>query len=426
MERRSAAGCGRRTLAAEEAHGHAEVVLAEEHDVNTRHLGDLLHVVDASLGLDLDRDDDVVVVRAGVAEEASLVGGALREVDRAGAALGARGQRVAAARDALRHVVRRVDVRDQDAVGAEVERLLDAGAVFVARDADHGLGAAGGDRAEHGRQRDRLHRAVLGVDKQPVVAGAGELLRDGRADAVDEDAKLGLAGLQFGLELRARLGRRAGALAVRIALRDKTAPVSAGRSAQTKTTRELGDKHGRGGCDFLWGGARGECAEGKKTRRGPGAKAGAPRRPPLRKAEQRRPAPPKQLSRLDRSKGAKKAGGRRTRWSSAVSSATCALSASTSALDILLLLGVGGLGRKRAACRRGLGRGVLKRRSAGRFACHVADSTREARGELLARSQTQREFAINLGFIFVPPSQKRGRKPGISAQLTPLVTRVHL
>ena len=255
MERRSAAGCGRRTLAAEEAHGHAEVVLAEEHDVNTRHLGDLLHVVDASLGLDLDRDDDVVVVRAGVAEEASLVGGALREVDRAGAALGARGQRVAAARDALRHVVRRVDVRDQDAVGAEVERLLDAGAVFVARDADHGLGAAGGDRAEHGRQRDRLHRAVLGVDKQPVVAGAGELLRDGRADAVDEDAKLGLAGLQFGLELRARLGRRAGALAVRIALRDKTAPVSASGSAQTKaTTRELGPKGGRRGCEFLRGG----------------------------------------------------------------------------------------------------------------------------------------------------------------------------
>ena len=273
MERRSAAGCGRRTLAAEEAHGHAEVVLAEEHDVNTRHLGDLLHVVDASLGLDLDRDDDVVIVRAGVAEEASLVGGALREVDRAGAALGARGQRVAAARDALRHVVRRVDVRDQDAVGAEVERLLDAGAVFVARDADHGLGAAGGDRAEHGRQRDRLHRAVLGVDKQPVVAGAGELLRDGRADAVDEDAKLGLAGLQFGLELRARLGRRAGALAVRIALRDKTAPVSAGRSAQTKTTRELGDKNGRAAVIFCGAGHGGSVRRGKR----PGAARGESR-----------------------------------------------------------------------------------------------------------------------------------------------------
>ena len=169
MERRSAAGCGRRTLAAEEAHGHAEVVLAEEHDVNTRHLGDLLHVVDASLGLDLDRDDDVVVVRAGVAEEASLVGGALREVDRAGAALGARGQRVAAARDALRHVVRRVDVRDQDAVGAEVERLLDAVTVVRRRDADHGLGTAVRDGSQHGAQRHLVHRAVLGVDEEPCV-----------------------------------------------------------------------------------------------------------------------------------------------------------------------------------------------------------------------------------------------------------------
>ena len=38
---------------------------------------------------------------------------------------------------------------------------------------------------------------------------------------------------------------------------------------------------------------------------------------------------------------------------------------------------------------------------------------------------SSRGFAINLGFGFVPSAQERGRKPVISAQLTPL-TRVHL
>ena len=39
---------------------------------------------------------------------------------------------------------------------------------------------------------------------------------------------------------------------------------------------------------------------------------------------------------------------------------------------------------------------------------------------------SSRGFAINLGVGFHPSAQERGRKPGISAQLTPLVTHVHL
>ena len=208
-------GAGKLTLP-EEAHGHAEVVLPEEHDVDAVNGGDLLHVVDAGLGLHLHGDDDVVVVGARVAQETRLVGAALREVDGARAVGRAARERVFAARHGLPELGGGVDVRDQDAVGAEVEGLLDAGAVVVSRDADHRLGAAVGDRPEHARESDRLHRAVLGVDEQPVIAGAGELLGNGGADGVDEDAKLGVAGLELRLRASAsESAARAGAIAGR-------------------------------------------------------------------------------------------------------------------------------------------------------------------------------------------------------------------
>ena len=44
-----------------ESHGHAKVVLAEEQDVDAGNGGDLGDVLDAGGGLDLQRDDAVVV-----------------------------------------------------------------------------------------------------------------------------------------------------------------------------------------------------------------------------------------------------------------------------------------------------------------------------------------------------------------------------
>ena len=68
----------------------------------------------------LQRNHHVVIGVSHVAEQALLVGGALREVDGARALRG-----VLAARDALLRLCGSVDVRDQDSVGAAVERLLD-------------------------------------------------------------------------------------------------------------------------------------------------------------------------------------------------------------------------------------------------------------------------------------------------------------
>eukprot|EP01043_Picozoa_sp_COSAG02_P043771 COSAG02_NODE_3844_length_6158_cov_3.953458_4_plen_162_part_00 len=149
----------------EESHGHAQVVLPEEHNVDAIDLGDLLHVVNARFSLDLHGDDDVVVVPTRVAQKASLVGATLREVDGARAVCRTVRKRVFAARHGRLELRSGVDVRNQDTVCAQVEGLLDAGTVVVPRDADHRLGAAVGDRAEHAGERDRLHRAMLSVDK---------------------------------------------------------------------------------------------------------------------------------------------------------------------------------------------------------------------------------------------------------------------
>ena len=90
-----------------------------------------------------------------------------------------------------------VDVGDEDAVGAHVERLLDAGAVVVSADADEGFCAAVGDAAEHGGKFFVAHGAVLAVDQEPVVAAVGELLGDRGAVGVEEQAHLGLSGAEL-------------------------------------------------------------------------------------------------------------------------------------------------------------------------------------------------------------------------------------
>src|ERR1700674_1323649 len=109
-----------------EAHRHAKVVLSEEKDVNAGDGGDLSNVFDAGSGLDLQRDDAFVVPVAGVAEEAGLVHAALWKVN--GTRTDGRGL---GANDGLAGLFGGVDVGDEDAVGSEIEGLLDAGAIVV-------------------------------------------------------------------------------------------------------------------------------------------------------------------------------------------------------------------------------------------------------------------------------------------------------
>ena len=127
-----------------------------------------------------------VVGVSGVAEQAGFVHAALREIDRARAGGG-----ISGAAYGLAGFFGGVDVRDENAVGAEVESLLDARAVVVAADAHHGFGAAAGDAAEHGGKFLVAHGAVLGVDEQPVVAAMGKLFGYGGAVGVDKQAHLG-------------------------------------------------------------------------------------------------------------------------------------------------------------------------------------------------------------------------------------------
>ena len=175
-----------------EAHGHAEIVLTEEENVDAGNGGDFGDVLDAGGGFDLQGDDAFFIEVAGVAEESGLVHAALRKINGARADGGILG-----ATDGLAGFFGGVDVGDEDAVGAEIESLLDAGTVVVSADADDRLGAAAGDAAEHGRKFFVVHGAVLGIDEQPVVAAVRDLFGDGGAMRVEEQADLGRALMQL-------------------------------------------------------------------------------------------------------------------------------------------------------------------------------------------------------------------------------------
>ena len=126
-----------------EAHGHAEIVLAEEENVDAGNSGNLGDVFDAGSGLDLQSDDAFFIKISGVAKKSGLVHAALGKINGAGADRGILG-----ATDGLASFFGGVDVRDENAIGAEVESLLDAGTVVVSANADDGFCAAAGDAAE--------------------------------------------------------------------------------------------------------------------------------------------------------------------------------------------------------------------------------------------------------------------------------------
>ena len=73
-----------------------------------------------------------------------------------------------------------VDVGDEHAVGAHVQRLLDAGTIRVAADADDRCRTAIGDAGQHSGKALVPHRPVLRVHEQPVVSAVRELFGDGR------------------------------------------------------------------------------------------------------------------------------------------------------------------------------------------------------------------------------------------------------
>ena len=130
-----------------EAHGHAEIVLTEEENVDAGNGGDLGDVFDAGCGFDLQSDDAFFIKISGVAEKSGFVHAALGKINRARAH-----GRILGATDGLASFFSGVDVGNEDAVGAEIESLLDAGAIVVSADADDRLRAAIGDAASAWRK----------------------------------------------------------------------------------------------------------------------------------------------------------------------------------------------------------------------------------------------------------------------------------
>ncbi len=169
-----------------ETHRHAQVVLAEKQDVDAGDGGDFCNVLDARGSFNLQGHDAVVVVVSRVSQEACFVHAALRKVDGAGPCSGVLGTA-----HGLACFFRGVDVGDENAVGAHVEGLLNAGAVVVSAHADHGFCATVRNSGKHRRKFFIAHGAVLGVDEQPVIAAVGQLLGDGRAVRVQEQTHLG-------------------------------------------------------------------------------------------------------------------------------------------------------------------------------------------------------------------------------------------
>src|SRR4030095_12192779 len=106
--------------------GHAQIILAEEKNIETRHGCNFIDVLDAIGSLDLHGANDVIVPFAGITQQALLVHTALWKVYGSSS-----GRRVPATGYILPDVVGSVDVRTKYSVRAHVQSLLDAGPVRV-------------------------------------------------------------------------------------------------------------------------------------------------------------------------------------------------------------------------------------------------------------------------------------------------------
>src|SRR5579871_1292404 len=179
-----------------EAHGHAKVVLAEKENVHSGDGCDFVDILDAVGRFDLQSDDPVAVPIASVTKQTVFVHAALRKIDRARSRCW-----ILCAAHGLPRFRRCVDVGDEHAVCAHVQRLLNAAAIVIALYAHQRLCAAICNSREHCGKAFVAHRAVLRVYKQPVVAAVRELLSNGGAVRVEKKAEFRCPGAKFFLEV---------------------------------------------------------------------------------------------------------------------------------------------------------------------------------------------------------------------------------
>src|SRR5581483_6596710 len=123
---------------------------------------------------------------------------ALREINRARAKA-----KILNATDGLARFFGGIDIRHEDAIGAEIERLLDSGAVIVSAHTYQGFCAAIGYTGQHSRKLFVAHGTMLRVDQQPVITAVGELLGHSRAVCVQEKPHFGFTLAQLFFELGA-------------------------------------------------------------------------------------------------------------------------------------------------------------------------------------------------------------------------------
>lgn len=127
-----------------------------------------------------------------------------------------------------------LDGGEHEARGAEVQRLLGPDGAGL-REAEHGGGAHGVERAEAGERLGDPARPVLHVNDDIVVAGEGGELGEGRGEGEEEQAVEGVPGGEAGLEGgrgREEVGCRGGD-------REGGAPPTAGERARDAVGGEM-------------------------------------------------------------------------------------------------------------------------------------------------------------------------------------------
>ncbi len=147
-----------------QTHGHAEIILPEEENIDSGNRSNFRYVLDAVCGFYLKGDDAVGVPVSCVTEESGFVHAALGKIDRSRACSG-----ISCAAHRLLRFGSGVDVGNEHAVGAEVEGLLNAAAIVIALYANQGFRTTACDSAQHRGEFFKTHWAMLRVHQQPVV-----------------------------------------------------------------------------------------------------------------------------------------------------------------------------------------------------------------------------------------------------------------
>ncbi len=198
---------------AEVAEAGREVGGADEEAVDAVDGGDRLEGVEAGAGLDLDDQAELLLGAGEVVGDAAVAGGAGQRRDAAHAA-----RRVAHGGDGGLGLGGGLDVGDEQRLRADVEEALDQRGVVDLRADDRGQ-RIGREGLELGEDAELVAGRMLGVEQQPVEAGAGDRLGGEAVDQRDPEADLRAALGEGGLEAVAGqvhgvLGLRAGLVRV--------------------------------------------------------------------------------------------------------------------------------------------------------------------------------------------------------------------